>query len=86
MSLADEFVKRLAAVECDAERHPILPARPIESHDPWYVPGYVINSAGVSMTESYKANLDLYIADLKARCPFCIARDALKSQEGKAAE
>lgn len=72
MGMSDEFVRRLAAVECSEWAHPVRWERP----NPRAAFGA---PAPINMIDEDKALDAREAAELQARCPFCIARAALKS-------
>lgn len=78
MNIAEDFVRRLAAVECDEWKHPTWPER----HYPRNLA--VAPSAGIrdmwfadKSPESIAAD-EAIKKDRRERCPFCIARATLR--------
>lgn len=69
MSIADEYVRKLAGVECDDWNHHILWKR----QNPRDVLGYPAK-VWRDDEENQKKLDEVEKAELRARCPFCIAR------------
>jgi hypothetical protein len=80
MSLADEFVKRLATVKCSETQHPILP-RPPTRETGLGVQGFIDTAVLPPLTPNEAIEVARYASETKAQCKFCIARETIKAVE-----